>query len=79
MARLTLTYGYLPSVDVYNAAFEAACPEGTFSVYNDKRCGEETFTRTSLWEEIQAATEENTDASLSWASDVLGYLGIEWV
>lgn len=89
MARRSMTYGVMPSLE----EFEAACaePDGEcgrsvddlgFSFGNDERIGTDTLTGGELWEELQRAHgewEEGDEKAGDWCSAVLGCLGFEWV
>lgn len=89
MARRSMTYGVMPSLE----EFEAACAESDsecgksvddlgFSFGNDERIGTDTLTSGELWEELQMAREEweeGDEKAGDWCSAVLGCLGFEWV
>lgn len=89
MARRSMTYGVLPSLE----EFEAACaePDGDggesvddvgFAFGNDERIGTDTLTTGELWNELQNAHrdwEDGDDGAGAWCSAVLGCIGFEWI
>ena len=78
-----LTYGVLPSLEDFEAAFrrETVSTKGWYRISNCKRVGTGSFTCAELWNELDMATSENecTDESLDWASCILYTLGFEWI
>ena len=86
--RLILTYGVLPSRDVFEERFDQVCPNGKFSFSRDDRVGTCELSSRDLWQEILIAhtvfalttSEDNLSQDAgSWVSDVLCILGIEWI
>ena len=89
MAKGSMTYGVMPSLE----DFDAACAEPDyecgksvddvgFSFGNDRRSGTDTLTGTELWKELQKARAEfeaGDEKASDWCSGVLGCLGFEWV
>ena len=82
MIRRSMTYGTLPAMCEYDAAFWAECPDGRFMFVNDLRVGTCELSCSELWDELKRATAQFLDGSEPsgyWASAVLGILGFEWV
>ena len=81
--RQSMTYGVMPSRSAFETAFERECPNGTFSVGNDKMHGNRTFTESELWTAVSEAAnswqDEGDEGAGDWASTVLDSLGFEWV
>ena len=91
----SMSYGQLPDREAFEAAFDARCPDGTFSFGNDPFVGNDALTSAQLWRELetQLVTSEtgecpdgpacNGDCEAeeagSWCSSVLGILGFEWI
>ena len=82
---ITLTFGVVPDMQLFQERFKAACPDGTFSVKNDKFFTGE-YDICELFEMIVAACttevvdEEYTQEQfLDFCSCVLQSLEIEWV
>ena len=89
MARRSMTYGVMPSLE----DFDAACAEPDeecgksvddlgFAFGNDERIGTDTLTGTELWNELQKAQAEfeaGDEKAGDWCSAVLGCFGFEWV
>ena len=89
MARRSMTYGVMHSLE----DFDAACAEPDeecgksvddlgFAFGNDERIGTDTLTGTELWNELQKAQAEfeaGDEKAGDWCSSVLGCLGFEWV
>lgn len=82
----TFTYGVLPLFEAFEAAFDAACPDGSFSVSNDPYMGNAEFTCSKLYDKLQACVDEYHDDECdegddagNFASDVMSHLGFEWV
>jgi hypothetical protein len=90
----SMTYGQLPDREAFEAAFDARCPEGTFSFGNDPYVGNDALTSAQLWRELetQLATHNDwqcpdagcpgdcpSEEAGSWCSCVLGVLGFEWI
>lgn len=48
----SMTYGVMPDRDLFTRAFEARCPEGTFSFGNDPYVGTDELTCQQLWDEL---------------------------
>mgnify|MGYP001585749417 CR=1 FL=1 len=86
-ARRSMTYGVLPSYDEFTDAFYEVVEGSRFSFGNDPRVGTDSLSAKELWAELQRAVNEyetnndddEADAAGSWASDVLGVLGFEWI
>ena len=91
----SMTYGVMPDRDAFDAAFDARCPDGTFSFGNDPYVGNAALNATELWGELEAqlATHDAggcpngsacngecpPEQAGSWCSSVLGILGFEWI
>lgn len=93
MARRSMTYGVMPSLE----EFDAACAEPDddcgpdaptsvadrgFSFGNDKRIGNDILSPSELWTELTRAKAEydaGDEAAGDWCSTVLGCLGFEWI
>lgn len=89
MARRSMTYGVMPSLE----EFDAACAEPDdecgksvddlgFSFGNDPRIGTDTLTGAELWNELRKAHgewEAGDEKAGDWCSCVLGCLGFEWI
>jgi hypothetical protein len=74
MARITLTYGVLPTEDQFEIGWDEAFSESggnEFRFVNDKRVGNTWLNRFELWAELQKAVAEfhggllNDDAALA--------------
>lgn len=48
-----LSYGQMPDRDTFRRAFEARCPEGTFSFGNDPYVGTDALDERQLWRELE--------------------------
>ena len=48
------SYGVMPDRDLFGRAFDARCPDGTFSFGNDPYVGNDTLNERQLWNELQA-------------------------
>jgi hypothetical protein len=92
MAKVTLTYGDLPTRQQFDQLWDEAGLEATgFRFTNDPIVGDETMTRSELWEKIEWVWNEYADKlggmglgddpekQGSWLADVLSCLGVEWV
>lgn len=79
MAHTSMTYGVLPTREAFDAAFERACPNGTFTFGNDKRVGNASLTASQLWRELQDAANEATAETCEgeWADDSRSYEQIQ--
>jgi len=55
-----MSYGEMPDRDLFSRAFDARCPDGTFSFGNDPYVGNDTLNESQLWRELQTqhATRE---------------------
>jgi hypothetical protein len=49
-----MNYGEIPNRHLFSQAFDARCPDGTFSFGNDPYVGNDTLTESQLWSELQA-------------------------
>lgn len=49
-----MTYGVMPDRDLFDRAFDARCPDGTFSFGNDPHVGNDSLNASQLWRELQA-------------------------
>lgn len=47
------SYGVMPDRDLFDRAFDARCPDGTFSFGNDPYVGNDSLTASQLWRELQ--------------------------
>lgn len=56
----SMSYGVMPYLADFNRAFEAYCPDGTFSFGNDPFIGNDALNAAELWRELntQLATFE---------------------
>lgn len=50
----SVSYGTLPSRDLFSVLFDAACPDGRFSFGNHPYVGNDELTESQLWRELQA-------------------------
>lgn len=81
-----MTYGKMPERGEFDFAFQRECPHGLFEIRhgahhiatNDEPPAGD-YSRDELWSELNALVGLGTDESLSWASDILGVLGFEWI
>ncbi len=48
------SYGVMPDRDLFDRAFDARCPEGTFSFGNDPYVGNDALSASQLWRELEA-------------------------
>lgn len=82
MAKVSLTYGQMPSWEVFEKAFREEVPSGWYRFGNDERQGNSSLTVGQLWTELADAIfdwEDGNDHAGDWASCVLSTLGIEWI
>lgn len=86
--RKSMTYGVMPTREAFDAAFEAACPNGRFHFGNDKRVGTDDFTANELWDKLNEAHSDwqagrpplsAREQSGDWVCLVLNSLGFEWI
>jgi len=65
------SYGVMPDRDLFDRAFDARCPEGTFSFGNDPYVGTDELTASQLWRELetQFATWETGEHAEHCAGD----------
>lgn len=54
----SMSYGVLPYLADFNAAFDAYCPDGTFAFGNDPRVGTDDLDRAQLMNELRSAHED---------------------
>lgn len=84
MRKLSLTYGNLPSREVFDLHF-AEYVGDTYLMFfgNDERIGTAHISANELWRELRAAVvdweNDNDEKAGAWASSVLSCLGIEWI
>lgn len=90
---IAMTYGTLPTVELFYKQFEEKCPEGTFKIENSKTLGWYAGTSTvvyncgELWTTMQdicahaheAYNESDSEQLLDLASGVMTSLGFEWI
>ena len=50
----SVSYGTLPSRDLFSVLFANECPDGRFSFGNDPYVGTDSLTESQLWRELQA-------------------------
>jgi len=88
MQMKVMTYGNLPTREVFDRQFAELVSDGEFRFGNDKRVGTCALSPDELWAEIQKAHAEwdgpqadadKQDEAGEWCSTVLECLGIEWV
>lgn len=79
---ISMTFGNIPSYDVFECKFDEVCESGRFKFGNDRRVGTDEFTCTELYSEVVMATKEHDEGDEVagyWVSAVLGILDIEWI
>jgi len=74
-----MTYGEMPSRELFDKHFDSVCPSGYCRIENDKRLGSVKLTADELWEQCELAILGGTDRNLDWISSVLSCLRFEWV
>lgn len=50
----SLTYGVMPDRELFDLAFDARCPDGTFSFGNDPYVGNDSLNASELWDQLEA-------------------------
>ncbi len=79
----SMTYGILPSRADFDAAFERECPDGTYSIRNDKGGADGDYTASKLWalvkESAELLNDDGDEEAGDFASAVLSTLGFEWI
>ena len=67
----SMTYGVMPDRDAFEAAFDARCPDGTFSFGNDPYVGNDALNASQLWRELEAqlATHDEGEHKPGCAGD----------
>lgn len=48
-----MSYGQLPDRDLFDRAFDARCPDGTFSFGNDPYVGNDSLNASELWDQLE--------------------------
>lgn len=78
----SMTYGILPSYDMYSEAFDKVVDGFYYKIRNDKRVGNVNLTKRELWMLLSEAVADWNDGDEDagdWASVVLSTLGFEWI
>lgn len=75
----SLTYGTLPSKELFAKAFEEQVPGIYYRIRNDKYIGSVDLTESELWTHLKRAVKIGREVGLDWASAVLDTLGFEWI
>ena len=50
---VSMTFGVMPSLEAFEAAFDRECPDGTFAFGNDPYVGYDNLSCSQLWRELQ--------------------------
>lgn len=50
----SMTFGVMPDRELFDRAFDARCPDGTFSFGNDPYVGNDSLNASQLWRELEA-------------------------
>jgi len=57
----SMSYGQMPDRELFDRAFDARCPDGTFSFGNDPYVGNDSLNASQLWEQLEAQLETHNE------------------
>lgn len=57
----SMNYGQMPDRELFDLAFDARCPDGTFSFGNDPYVGNDSLNASQLWEQLETQLETHNE------------------
>lgn len=83
MISTSLTYGQLPTREVFDQHFEAECPMGTFEIKNHPTMGDMRLSADQTWALVVHGAQEWNEGQFNDNTDLAGailyLIGIEWI